>query len=237
MKHNITQVVALGGIFHAQPSEGGSSTTEAPKEIKAALPASPIAGTVLKEKKYFFKKDELGQKRATVSIALPYPTEERVKQMFENDKEKAILMDAVYSLIEDNARVQVGDEKNPVNKQEELDMEKLTLDYIASIPQSERRGGGIGKDTWEQFFNDYVEVMVPITGKKKDNVENAGKLFVARLQPVKTQKKILSFLEQQLALWFTSSTQQEELGEVYEFLSDKIKTLMAADEAALLQNL
>lgn len=257
MKHSIMHLAILSGFMHAVGADGGgagvpgaatpapvvdgaaavAAAAEAAKEVKPSLPPSPIAGTILKEKKYFFKKDELGNKRPNVSLALPYPTDDRIEQMMKDEKERAILRELVYSLVEANARDQVSDEKNPVNKQEELDLTKLTLDYIANLPPSDRRGGGIAKETWETFFNDYVEVMPAATGKKKDNVENAGKLFLARLQPVKTQKKILAFLETQLALWFTSSTQQEELSEVYEFLSGKIKTFMEADETALLQNL
>jgi hypothetical protein len=201
------------------------------------LPPSPIPGTVFRPKKFFFKKDEVGEKRPNVDLILPYPTEDRVLEMFKDDKQRMILMDLINDLINDHAKLQVGDEKNPVNKQEELDITKLDLAFIASIPPGERRGGGIGKETWETFFADYVEIMPAITGKAKDNVENAAKLLVARLQPVKTQKKILDFLGGQLSLWFSKTQQAEELAEVYEFLSEKIKTLMAADEAALLANL
>lgn len=236
---NLKRALLATAVFAAlqHPDDSGGAAAAPTPEIKPALPPSPIPGTVLKSKKFFFKKNELGEKRANVEIALPYPTEDAVKAMFADEKQKAVLLDLVAGLIDAHAKEQVGDEKNPVNKQEELDWNKLTLQYIANIPPSERRGGGISKETWETFFSDYLEIMPAATGKKKDNVENAAKIFVARLQPVKTQKKILAFLEGQLALWFTNSQQQEELGEVYEFLSDKIKTLLAADEGALLQNL
>lgn len=255
-KMTLFHTAAVVGFMHAVSADGGgvaeaaapqpqvpvdpnvvAKAAEVAAEIKPTLPPSPIAGTVLRSKKYFFKKDDLGVKRPTVELALPYPTKDTIVAMFQDEKQTAILMDLVNSLIEQHAREQVGDEKNPVNKQEELDLSKLTIDFISKIPPGERRGGGIAKETWETFYTDYVEVMVAATGKAKENVENAGKIFLARLQPVKTQKKILAFLEQQLAHWFTSSQQQEELGEVYEFLTEKIKALLAADEAALLANL
>lgn len=202
-----------------------------------AVPQSPIAGTVLKPEKFHFKKDDLGVKRPTVELNLPVPTLEGVQKMLEDEKQRNFILEVLAEVVKDNARLQVGDENNPVNKQEELDINKLTMEYIANIPPSERRGGGISKETWADFFKDYLEVMPGVTGKKKEQVENAAKLFVARLQPVKTQKKILGFLKEQLALWFGSTQSAEDFAEVYEFLNGKIEDLMKRDEAELLQNL
>lgn len=199
--------------------------------------ASPIPGTILKSEKFHFKKDDLGVKRPTVELALPVPTIDGVKLMLQNEKQAAFLLEILTETVKDYARLQVGDENNPVNKQEELDINKLTMDYIANIPPSERRGGGISKETWAEFFKDYLDVMPSVTGKKREQVENAAKLFVARLQPVKTQKKILSFLKDQLAMWFSNTQAADEYAEVFEFLSGKIEDLMKRDEAELLANL
>lgn len=206
-------------------------------ENPTAVVASPIPGTILKSEKFHFKKDDLGVKRATVELALPVPTEEGIQLMLKDEKQKSFLLEVLADVVKDYARLQVGDENNPVNKQEELDISKLTMEFIANIPPAERRGGGISKETWAEFFKDYLEVMPSVTGKKKEQVENAAKLFVARLQPVKTQKKILSFLKDQLALWFTNTQAADEYSEVYEFLSGKIEDLLKRDEAELLANL
>jgi hypothetical protein len=206
-------------------------------ENPAQAVASPIAGTILKSEKFHFKKDDLGVKRPTVELALPVPTEDGIQLMLKDEKQKAFLLEVLAEVVKDYARLQVGDENNPVNKQEELDISKLTMEFIANIPPSERRGGGISKETWAEFFKDYLDVMPSVTGKKKEQVENAAKLFVARLQPVKTQKKILSFLKDQLGMWFTNTQQAEDFAEVYEFLSGKIEDLLKRDEAELLANL
>lgn len=206
-------------------------------ENPQAVATSPIPGTILKSEKFHFKKDDLGVKRPTVELALPVPTEDGIQLMLKDDKQKNFLLEVLAEVVKDYARLQVGDENNPVNKQEELDISKLTMEYIANIPPAERRGGGISKETWAEFFKDYLDVMPSVTGKKKEQVENAAKLFVARLQPVKTQKKILSFLKDQLSLWFTNTQAAEEYSEVYEFLAGKIEDLLKRDEAELLANL
>lgn len=239
-----TKVMAacIGALFQ-QAVEGaavGTPGAAAPAAVVAApAPVSPIPGTQLKSTKYHFKKDELGVKRDTVELAVPLLSDVTVliTKMGEDPKVAALMLELANSMIVSQGREQVNDDKSPVNKQEELDLSKLTIEFIAAIPPAERKGGGISKETWTEFFKDYVETMIAATGKKKEQVENAGKLFVARLQPVKTQKKILDFLKGQLAQWFSTTQAKEEFAEVYEFLDGKITEFMSRDEASLLANL
>lgn len=221
-----------------QQTSGTEGTTPAAPAAPVMQP-SPIPGTVLKSTKFHFKKDELGVKRATVELAVPLITDyTQAKAKADADlKVQALIVELLNGVIVGQTRDQVSDEKNPVNKQEELDLNKLTIEAIAALPPAERKGGGISKEVWKDFFADYVEIMTAVTGKKKEQVENAAKLFVARLQPVKTQKKILEFLGTQLAAWYTASQNQEDFSEVYEFLEGKIKEFMSRDEASLLANL
>jgi len=249
----------VAGLFNEAAAEvtatAGAAPAEAPANNGAAkvkeIPPSPLKGTIFRPTKYSFKKDELGEKRPTVELLIPVPTMEGLVEKMQDttpapdgkgtngEKVQALVLELLADLTAGHGRLQVADEKNPVNKQEELDLTKLDLTYIANIPPAERRGGGISKETWEAFFKDYVEVMQATTGKKKEQVENAAKLLVARLQPVKTQKKILEFLKGQLALWFTSTKEEsrEEFAEVQEFLTGKIEEFMKRDEAELLANL
>ena len=105
------------------------------------------------------------------------------------------------------------------------------------MPKAERTGGGISKEVWEAFGKDYVSVMPGVTGKSADQVGNACKLLLAKFQPVKTNKKVISFLKEQLALYFSSTQNAEEFQECYEFLDSKAESLLKADEASLLANL
>src|SRR5712664_478130 len=224
-----------GAVTPAQQAEVAATPATVPvAPVKAPPPAAPFAGVEMKEVKYHFKKDELGNKRPTVGLYVPTPTWDGLNAALSDTtaddkgvtigtKVKNLILEMLGNLAAEHVRLQVNDDKNPVNKQEELDTSKLSLAFIASIPPSERRGGGISKETWADFFKDYLAVMPEKTGKKPEQVENAAKLFVARLQPVKTQKKILAFLQDMLNLWYTSTTDdgREEFAEVKEFLDGK----------------
>lgn len=254
--HPLLLTSVLDGLFNesatATATAGASSNgAQAPTAPKKEIPPSPLKGTVFQPTKFHFKKDELGEKRPTVELLVPVPTLDGLIEKMQDatpapdgkgtngEKVQALVLELLANTIASHTRLQVADEKNPVNTQEGLDLSKLDLTYIANIPPAERRGGGISKETWEAFFKDYIAVMPEKTGKSVEQVTNAAKLLVARLQPVKTQKKILAFLKDQLNLWYssTSDDSKEEFAEVFEFLGNKVDEFMKRDEAELLANL
>lgn len=187
--------------------------------------------------KFSFKKDELGNKRKTIELMLPCPTAAGAAAMLRDEKQTTYLLEVLESEVYKQAREQVGDEVKPVNLQSELDETKLTMEYIANLPKAERRGGGIAKEIWAGFAADYIAVMPSLTGKNAEQVGNAAKLLTAKFQPVKTNKKVIAFLKEQLGMWFTNTSNAEEFAEVYDFLDKKAEVLQLADEAALLANL
>lgn len=221
-------------LFNAVLGEVADAGGGAPAvhPINAARP-----DTVDTEVNYFFKKDKLGVKRDTVALHLPYLTIDGLIEALSDEKQQRFILDTINATIYDAGRWQVGDEAKPVNKQEELDLSKLTLKYLAEMEPAERRGGGIAKEVWEAFGLDYATVMQPLTGKSEEHIQNAVALLLKKFQPVKSNKKVIEFLKGQLALWFTNTKNQEEFQECYQFLDGKANTFMSADEAALLANL
>lgn len=200
--------------------------------------------TVDREAKFSFKKqkiqDELGQevKRPMVSLQIPVPTfDGLITALSTDDKVKQFVLDLVESAIIDQARQQVSDEEKPVNRQEELDVSKLDLTFVANIPKAERTGGGIAKEVWEEFESNYIEVMVANTEKGVDRVSKAAKLLVAKFTPVRTDKTVVKFLREQLAFWYSKTPAQEEFADVFKFLDEKAGTLLNRDSAELLQSL
>lgn len=187
--------------------------------------------------KFHFKKDELGNKRSTIELALPILTREGLIQALDDEKITSYILDVLSGESYKAARQQVGAEEKPVNTQEELDVAKLTVAALANLPKAERTGGGISKETWADFNKDYIEVMPGVTGKTAEQVGNAAKLLIAKFQPVKTNKKVIAFLRDQLAQYFSSTPNAEDFQECYEFLDNKAQTLLEADEAKLLENL
>lgn len=225
---------AVSAILCEEAGVQNSASSSAAATAPAVADTGPIKKV---NQKFHFKKDKLGVKRETLSLDLNYPTLDGVINALADPKQAEFIIDVLSDEIYKAARLQVGDETKPVNKQEELDESKLTLEFLANQPKAERTGGGISKEIWEEFAKDYVEVMPAATGKSADQVSNAAKLLLAKFQPVKTNKKVIAFLQEQLALWFSSTPNAEDYTECFDFLNEKAKTLLAADEASLLANL
>ena len=119
---------------------------------------------------------------------------------------------------------------------ENFPYEELTWEKIAALPKAERRGGGIPKETWEEFIKDYIAVMPGLTGKTLDKVENAARNFANKFAAVKTNKKVLGLLVDQLGI-YTTSPNAENFLECINFLTEKADKLMNMSEEELLANL
>lgn len=197
----------------------------------------------VKETKFFFKTVtqevegvEVKNKRPTVELQLPVPSIEGIVAIFNNGgKGLELLQEVVSQTIIDRARDIVNDREDI--SQENFPLEELDWEKIANLPRAERRGGGIDKETWEEFGKDYVAVMPTVTGKKAEAIANAVKLLLAKFNPVKTNKPVLKLLKEQLALYTVNSPQAETYNDCIEFLMKKADTLLSQDDAALLANL
>lgn len=185
---------------------------------------------------HFKTSKDLGVKRATVDLSIPVPSVQGIVAILEaGGKELELLLETAAEVIISQAREQVN-AKDPFT-QSDLDVSKLSWHVIANLPKAERRGGGIAAEVWEAFQKDYIDLMPGLTGKTPEQVTNAAKLFVAKFNPCKSNKKVLAVLRQQLSLWFENTKAQEEFSSVFEFLDGKADTLLKADDAAMLANL
>lgn len=217
-------------------AQNTEAVQEQPKRV-ITLP-SHLKNVEVKEVKFNFKKDkELGTKRPSVELGIPVPTVDGVVDILTRGEEKevALLMDAIHGVVVDQARQQVNDKEDIT--QENLDMDKLTWTAIANLPPAARRGGGIAKEQWEEFGKDYGAVMPAVTGKTAEQIGNAVKILLAKFQPIKTNKPVLKFFKEQLALYIANTPNLEEYQENVDFLNNKVDELLQADEAALLNNL
>ena len=129
----------------------------------------------IKNFKFYFRKDELGNKRAQVELNLPTPSVEGIIAILEKGgKGLELLLDTVADVIGEQARGIV--DENLTISQETFPLDRATWDFIANLEKAARRGGGIPKDTWEAFAKDYVEVMPSLTGKTAEQIGNAAKI-------------------------------------------------------------
>ena len=177
--------------------------------------------------------------RKPVELALPYPTVKGIVNMLETGgKDLELLVECVESVVTAAARDLLNEEE----KGHEYDAstfptEKVLWSFIAQLPKAQRRGGGIPKDTWDAFGQDYVEVMPEATGKSIDQCANAAKLLVNKLNQVRTNEPVLKLLVEQLGIYAENSPNAEEYADCVAFLLNKADTYLNLSEEDLLANL
>lgn len=219
----------------AQAQTAGEAVIQQPAKPK--IHVNFDRNYIAKDVAFHFKKDKkLGIKRPTVELQIPAATPDLLVDILDKGgKPLDLLLEVVTDTLISQARQQVN--ANEQITQETLNVKEISWDFIANLPPKERRGGGISKEDWESFQEDYITVMPGLTGKTLDQVTNAAKLFVARLQPVKTNKLFLGKLQEQLSIWFSKSESAEDFQDLYEFLDNKMTELLKKDDAELLANI
>lgn len=201
----------------------------------------PAGTTLVENKKFGFRatKDELGQekKRTPLILSYPVPTFDGLINDLADEKVQGYVLSLLADTIHAGVRSQIDDEEAWEKAGSVLDFSKLTVNYLANVPAAERRGGGIAKEVWADFAKNYIDTMVAATGKEVEKVEKAAAIFIAKLAPVKTNKKVIAFLDEQLDVYVSSSKEVEDFEDVIVFLKNKIATFLAADDSVLLENL
>lgn len=175
-------------------------------------------------------------KRATVELDLPLLTVEGVvAAMKSGGKQLELVIEACRQFQLDRAREIVND--NVDISAANFPWKELTWEAIANLPKAERRGGGIPKETWEDFSKDYVAVMPTVTGKSAEQIANAAKILLNKFQQAKTNKPVLALLKEQLGIYANSSPNAEQFSDCISFLVEKADVFLKMDDAQLLANL
>lgn len=194
-----------------------------------------------KPTKFHFKsvKDEatgLSSKRPSVELNLVVPSVEGIIEIIQTGgKGLELLQEAVEAIVNSRAR-EIINEKEDVTA-DNFPYEELLWEKIANLPKAERRGGGIAKETWEDFAKDYIAIMPSVTGKSAEQVANAVKIYLTKFASVKSNKPVLKLLQDQLAVYVNHSPQAESFSDCVDFLNNKADNLLNMDEAALIANL
>lgn len=232
-----------------EPTAEEKAAIEAKKaELHARLKEKFNDQVDIKETSFHFRKvtnevknndgtiSKIETKRPTVVLPIPVPSAEGLVEIIGGGgKGLDLLLEAAAAVIMEQAREFIN-ANDPVTEAN-FPFEKMGWEYIANLPKAERRGGGISKEVWEDFAKDYIEVMPAVTGKKKEQVEMAAKVFVLKFAGATTNKPVLKVLKDQLALYATNTTQGEQFAQCIEFLSDKVDKLLTTDETNLLNAL
>lgn len=192
--------------------------------------------TIFNFKKSKDKDTGLETVRKPVTLVLPYPSVEGIADILRaGGKQLQLLFDAVESVINSAARDLLYEDTdlNAAN----FPVEKVSWKAISEIPKAQRRGGGIPKETWEEFAEDYIACMPSITGKTVEQVSRAAKIFLTKLATVKTTLPVIKLLVEQLTIYAEKAENAKDYEECIEFLLTKADTYMNLSEEDLLANL
>ena len=189
----------------------------------------------VRELKFNFKtvKDKdtgTESKRLPVEVKLPTPSVEGLIAILEaGGKQLELLLAAATDVVIAQARSILNDNEQVTS--ENFPVDQCIWEFIANMPESEKRGRGIPKEVWDDFTEDYKTTMPQITGKTSEQVQLAAKLFAAKLAPVKTNKKALAKLQEQLAIYLNNAQNAETYIDCVKFLDEKITSLLTAESA------
>ena len=191
-------------------------------------------------------KDESGN---TISRTKKQPSIEAAIPVMELDEIIAVLVDkdsavakliaeAVARIVIDAAREQFdeviesfGDDATKEISASVLDYDRLTLEYIASIPPTPRGASALTDEDWAVFYNDYQATMVAATGKAEARIKNQINLF-KKPAKAKSNKEVLAVLIDQLEIYMSASANLEETAICADRVSTKLKKWLAEPDAA-----
>ena len=219
-----------------------SANEQANAKAQAATLADIQADYLPKPMKFYFRTkeviNELGEKtkvkRPTVELVVPVVTlDGLIKLLNEGDATKiAGLLSVLENVIYTEAKAQVDDDE--AITQEKLDVSKLTLDYILSLPPTQRSITAPSEEQWKLFEADYPAVMAAVqTDKTAQQIALARDIFLKKLNPAKEKLDLIKVLKGYLSLWFTNSSNQEDLAIVFEYLNNRADNMLVAPPKVL----
>lgn len=185
------------------------------------------------------KKDNdtgVSTKRDSLELPIPYPSVEGVVAILESGgKGLELLMDAMETVINNQARNLITDDLSigALN----FPVEQLSWEFIANLPKAERTGGGIPKEVWEAFAEDYVLVMQEAAGKTAEQAARAASILKGKFAAVKTNKPVLEMLTGQLSIYAENASRVNEFVNCVEFSINKADGLLNISDAELLESL
>lgn len=211
--------------------------TEQATQVELAANHNPLVDT--KEFTFGFRKvkdEETGveTKRESITAKLAIPSYEGIVEIIKaGGPGLDLLRQAVEDVITGYARQVVNDDGSITT--DNFPMDKISWDIIANLPESERRGRGIAKETWEEFIKSYITHMPAILGKTVDNVKKQASILAQKFQPLKNHEQkndLLPHFINALTMYANSVPEAEQYGACLEFLVKKAEAFMNADNNA-----
>lgn len=213
-------------------------TAEEMTSIKEDIKANYDFDVDVKAVDFNFKKSKdkttgIETVRETVQLAVPYVSVQGLINIIERGgKGLELVMEALETQVNSAARDLLYDDLTLTAATFPVD--KISWEFIANLPKAQRKGGGIPKEVWEAFAQDYCEIMPAATGKTLDQVGAAAKILQNKFSAVKTNLPVLNLLVEQLAVYAGASENAEEYQDCIEFLLNKADALLNVSQEELL---
>lgn len=190
-------------------------------------------------------RDEAGnaiaksKKQPSMTVGIKMPTSgELVEVLLAGGKEADLVLAGVQQLIYQQARAQLdeviesfGNDAEKVVTANDLDHSKLTLEFIASIPPTQRGGAAISDEEWLAWYQHYTEVMAEATGKDASKLAKHVDIFKSP-QRYKTNKEVLTVMLEQLQVYAATAGADalEEHGQCVDRIASKFEKWLNAEE-------
>ena len=174
----------------------------------------------------------MGNQRPTVELKnVPVPNENYVITILEKGgKELKLLLETMAGTVRSAAAAIVADDEKITA--ENFPMEKVSWEAIANQERAER--ATISQETWEAFAKEYLEIMPALTNKSPEQLGNAIQVYVKKFSIVKTNKKVLEKLKEQLTIFVENTKNGEDFADIIELLQGKLELYLNSNEVELL---
>jgi len=196
-------------------------------------PATAAPAVSLVEMKFRFKKDKMGNQRPTVELKnVPVPNENYVITILEKGgKELALLLDVMQNTIRSAAASIISDD-DKITGSDNFPMAKISWEAVANQERAER--ASISSETWEAFAKEYLEIMPALTNKDPEQLGNAIAVYMKKFSIVKTNKKVLEKLKEQLTIFVENTKNGEDFADIIELLQGKLELYLNSNDVELL---
>ena len=167
------------------------------------------------------------------SITLEIPSISLQEAIDAGDKSIAYLEAMIQNEFSAAVRTILTDDLT-ITGQANFPWDKLSWTAIITESESERKGRGIPKETWDDFVADFISVMSAASSKSETQIKNVAAMIKSKLQPVKFNKPVLEkFISDYLAVYTQSAARLEEFSDVVEFLNNKANEFLTLDQVTL----
>lgn len=176
-------------------------------------------------------------KRESIKLHVPVPSWESVIAMIEAGLAEGasevaknnlqLISDSLFNTVYEVA-VSLAKENTSLTSAN-FPMNELDWEAIANAPEAERKSRGISKEEWADFAEDYLASMPQITGKDEERIKRAVAMFINKFGPIKSDKKSVAVLRDQLVVYAEQAPQASNYFKVVEFLLKKADALIEAE--------